>query len=167
VRASALDWTIVRPAIVLGAGSPIAKSLASLARLPVTPIFGDGKVRIQPVHADDVASALWAWHVDRATIGQVIELGGPEQLSFEEFFRRLRLAVGKRRGPIVHLPLAITIWSLAQIEKVLPPILPMTAGQLYSFRHDSLATPSPFTETRRATMCSVERMLADAAQETA
>jgi NADH dehydrogenase len=164
VRASGLDWTLVRPAIVLGQGSPTGRLLVSLARLPATPVLGSGRVRIQPVLSDDVASALLAWTFDPATVGQEIELGGPEALSFEELLRKLRRALGRSAGPIVHLPLRPVIWTLAQIEKLLPPLF-VSAGQLYSFRYDSVARPNRFADARRATMTGVDPMLALLARE--
>src|SRR5688572_13197486 len=55
VRASTLDWTILRPTIVLGAAGGIGPMLVSLARRRRTPLFGKGSVRVQPIGARDVA----------------------------------------------------------------------------------------------------------------
>src|SRR5688572_3274827 len=43
VRASSLRSTIVRPTMIFGEGSPIQASLEKLARLPLIPVFGDGR----------------------------------------------------------------------------------------------------------------------------
>src|SRR5690606_26234591 len=58
VRESGMSFQIVRPTIVLGHDGPSWQALAKLARLPVTPVFGSGQTRAQPIDADDLAQCL-------------------------------------------------------------------------------------------------------------
>ena len=60
VRASSLETTIIRPTMIFGAGSPVEAGLAKLARLPIVPIFGDGRTRVAPIHVEDVVATVVA-----------------------------------------------------------------------------------------------------------
>jgi len=50
---------IVRPAVMFAADDAFLTAILRLLRsLPAYPIFGDGRTRLQPVYADDVAAAI-------------------------------------------------------------------------------------------------------------
>src|SRR5262245_15054699 len=50
---------IVRPAVMFAADDAFLTTILRLLRsLPAYPIFGDGRTRLQPVYADDVAAAI-------------------------------------------------------------------------------------------------------------
>ena len=165
VRASGLDWSIVRPTIVLGKRSALWDSLRSLAGMPVIPIFGSGRVRVQPLLADDLANVLADWIFDETLTGGAYDVGGPETLGFEELLQRIRAATsgaaGGRAAPgkTVHLPLKALMGTLGALEGPLLPVLPMTAGQLYAFAYDSAAEPHALLERHRQGMRDVAGML--------
>jgi nucleoside-diphosphate-sugar epimerase len=142
VRDASIPSVIVRPTMILGPGSPIEESLARLARLPLAPIFGAGRVSVQPIDVEDVAQAL-ANLVDAADVSEeTIELGGPEAYELRELYARLRAARGARGRPrLLQLPLGLARWSLALVEKPLLPLLPLSAGQLATFANDGVAAP--------------------------
>jgi len=140
VKASGLRHAIVRPTIVLGKGAPILKSLSSLALLPAIVLPGTGQVRVQPIAVEDVARQLVAMVRAGHFVDTTRELGGPEVLTMEELLQRLREARTGRRGRVVHIPLPILQGPLRLAEWIgLRGILPVTAGQLTSFREDGVA----------------------------
>lgn len=140
-RASKLDVVIVRPTMILGPGSPIEASLVRLARMPATPVFGDGKRKIEPVDVEDVVAFLAGVARDADAAGATVELGGPEAYTMKELLVKLR---GKPGSPaFVHVPLGFTRSVLGVVEGPLLPVLPFTAGQLATFANDSIATPHP------------------------
>jgi nucleoside-diphosphate-sugar epimerase len=142
VRAAAIPAVIVRPTMILGPGSPIEVSLTRLARLPVSPLFGDGRRLVQPVDVDDVADALAALSGGSRLEPGVIELGGPETYNLRELYARLRAAHGARGAPrFVAAPLGVSRWMLAAVEAPLLRFLPLTAGQLATFANDGTAAP--------------------------
>jgi NADH dehydrogenase len=143
VRSSSLQTTIVRPTMILGAGSPIQQALEKLARLPVAPMFGDGKTMVNPVEVDDVAALLAALVHDADAAGAVIEVGGPAAYPMTELFARLR---GGGAPKFLHLPLKPLRELLAILEGPLLPLMPLTAGQLASFANDGVAEPSPLVD---------------------
>jgi NADH dehydrogenase len=151
VRGSKLAWTIVRPTMILGQGSPIQASLARLARLPVIPMFGSGKIRVQPVDVQEVVAALVRLTQEPASAATVLELGGAEVISMLDLLRKLRAGSGlASMARFIHLPLSLLRFTLAALEKPLLPLLPFTAGQLASFANDSVASNPARAEARPA-----------------
>ena len=136
LRSSTLNYTIVRPAIVIGQGSPILESLSKLARAPVIPIFGDGTTKIQPIYVNDLADCLL--HILKGNIFQneTFDLGGPEVITIEDFIKKIHQGYSKERPRTIHIPLGLLIPLLSHLEKYFYSFLPFTIGQLSSFRYD-------------------------------
>lgn len=159
VRASGLQYTIVRPAIILGSGSPVWKGVAPMLKLPMMPVFGDGRTPIQPIHVADVAEFLAEILRRRLFRGETLEFGGPEILTFEELFQRAREKRSGRRARALHIPLSPVIALLSLLEPLLFPVLPITVGQLSSFRYSGVMDPNPLWEERRTQLRPVREML--------
>lgn len=72
-----------------------------MRRLPVFTIPGDGRYRVQPVHALDLARIC----VEHADVDgdAIVDAAGPETMPFEDLVRAVRSAVGSRAA-IVHVP---------------------------------------------------------------
>jgi uncharacterized protein YbjT (DUF2867 family) len=127
VRESGLEFVILRPSFVFGDGGALATFLRLARRSPVTPIIGDGTPRIQPVWVDDVARAV-AESLERPeAAGRTLELGGPDIVTWDEFWARLKKAAGVRR-PTVHVPFSVMRVQAALLEKLPNP--PITRDQL-------------------------------------
>ena len=134
VRASGVPHVIFRPSFVFGLDGGILPTFAKLARLaPVTPIIGSGRQRIQPIWADDVA-AYFADGVARDDVtGGTFELGGPDIVSWDEFWRRLKAARGMRR-PSIHVPVSLMRLNALVTER-LPGNIPLTRDLLKMLEH--------------------------------
>ena len=89
VRESGLEYAIVRPTIVAGAGSGVLAGLEKLATLPVMPVFGDGRTRVQPIAVEDLADFLVMILERELFSGGTFEFGGPEVLTIEHLLSRL------------------------------------------------------------------------------
>jgi nucleoside-diphosphate-sugar epimerase len=139
VRASTLDWAILRPTIVLGPGSPVGASLRSLAGAPFLPLLGGGRAILQPVHVDDVAAAIGALLAEEHWEGRIVDLGGPAAPTFAEFLRAVRIEVRGTPGPAIPIPVRPLVAVLGTWERLGGPRLPVTAGQFYAFLHDGVA----------------------------
>ncbi len=153
VAESGVPATIVRPTIVAGPGAPVIAGFARLALAPVTPVFGDGERRVAPIHVDDLAEALLDLAAGEAQ-REPIELGGPEALSVNELFARIRAARGAGAPRFLHLPLAPIRALLAALEPLLRAVLPLTAGQLATFANDGVPAPSDFAAARASRLRS-------------
>ncbi len=159
VRASHLRYAIMRPAIILGAGSPVWRGVAPMLKLPVMPIFGDGQTPIQPIHVDDVAMFLRQILQQERFRGETLEFGGPEVLSFEELLQRAREKRSGKRAPVVHIPLAPLTAILSLLEPLLFSMLPITVGQLSSFRYSGVMDANALWEESKSRLKPVREML--------
>jgi uncharacterized protein YbjT (DUF2867 family) len=129
VKSAGLPYVVFRPSFVFGKDGGILPTFAKLARLaPVTPIVGSGTQRIQPIWADDVG-AYFAKAVDlQAAIDRTFELGGPEAVTWNEFWDRLKRTRGIRR-PSVHMPMGLMRLNALVAER-LPGDIPLTRDLL-------------------------------------
>lgn len=102
---SGLNYTILRPTMVYG--GPEDGNIARLLRLcrycPVTPVFGSGEAKQQPVHVDDLAWAVAEVLSSARAQHRKYNLGGGQVLSYNALVRLSYRALGKR-GVLVHLP---------------------------------------------------------------
>jgi NADH dehydrogenase len=139
VRAAFPETVILRPSAVFAEEAGLLTTLEMAVRnAPVVPLFGSGDVRLQPVHAGDVAEAAAAALLAPDAPGRVYELGGPEVLSYRQLLGRVMRATGRRR-PMLPMPLGI--WdamarAAARLEN--PPI---TRGVVALMARDNTAAP--------------------------
>jgi NADH dehydrogenase len=146
VKASGLDHVVFRPSFVFGPDGGALQQFKRIAkRAPVTPIVGTGRERIQPIWADDVA-AYFAAAIDRPdAVDRTFELGGPDVVTWNEFWERLKKALGSRR-PTVHIPMGL-MRVQASLFSVLPKP-PVTRDQLAMIEAgDYVVTDSEAVET--------------------
>jgi NADH dehydrogenase len=147
VERSGIDHVIFRPSFVFGREGGILPTFTKLARLtPVTPITGPGTQRIQPIWIDDVGQ-FFARSVDEpAATNRTFELGGPDAVSWNEFWRRLKETLGVRR-PSVHMPM----WFMranAVVTERLPGNIPLTRDLLKMLEAgDNTGDVAPAIET--------------------
>jgi uncharacterized protein YbjT (DUF2867 family) len=129
VRASGIPHVIFRPSFVFGEEAGILPTFVKLAKLaPVTPIIGRGKQRIQPIWVDDVAAYFGeGLRLDAAT-NRTFELGGPDAVTWNEFWARLKRLLRQRR-PAVHVPMALMRLNALVTER-LPGNIPLTRDLL-------------------------------------
>jgi NADH dehydrogenase len=95
--ASDIGWTIVRATAFLELWEEImSKSI----------VFGRGENPINFVSVNDVAAAVERAVLDIGSRGQIIEIGGPENLSLNQLAARLRETRGSSQK-VRHIPLPI------------------------------------------------------------
>jgi uncharacterized protein YbjT (DUF2867 family) len=125
VRDSGLEHVIFRPSFVFGKDGGALQVFLRLARFaPVTPIVGDGTSLLQPIWVEDVAE-FFARSLD--TGSGVVELGGPDAVTWNDFWERLKRTTGNRR-PSVHVPVGVMRVQAAVMERFPKP--PLTRDQL-------------------------------------
>jgi NADH dehydrogenase len=119
VEGSGIEHVIFRPSFVFGRDGGLLPMLVRFVRLfPVTPIAGPGEQRIQPIWVDDVAE-FFARAVDEpAAANRLFEVGGPDAVSWNELYARIKRTVGSRR-PSVHIPM-----PLMRVQAMLTDWLP-------------------------------------------
>jgi uncharacterized protein YbjT (DUF2867 family) len=129
VQQSGLEHVIFRPSFVFARDGGILPTFAKLARVaPVTPIIGRGLQRIQPIRIDDGA-AYFAAAVDKPeAANRTFEVGGPDAVTWNEFWERLKRARGSRR-PSIHVPVGFMRLNALVTER-LPGNVPLTRDLL-------------------------------------
>lgn len=129
---------ILRPSVVFGEGDDFFNKFAEMARfIPVLPLIGGGETKFQPVFVGDVADAAIKCLENRATQGQVYQLGGPEQANFKEIYERLFEYTGRKRL-LMTLPYPIAKMQAGLLN--LLPVPPLTPDQVESLKSDSVVT---------------------------
>jgi NADH dehydrogenase len=126
VRRSGLDGTVLRPSILFGEGDHVFTLLAAMLRAqPVMPVIGDGRMRLQPLSVHDVTRIVARCLEDPGTAGRAYELGGPDQVSYEDMLRAVMDATGVQR-PLWHVPPALMALLARGMEWTMrdPPITP-------------------------------------------
>ncbi len=121
VAASGLQWTAFRPSVIFGPEDEFANTFARLVPISplIYPLIGNGRATFQPVWVEDVATAVIKALDDDTTIGQELELGGPEVLTMEEIERRTLKAIGARRA-LVRFPIPVLRVIVKGMEAVFP-----------------------------------------------
>jgi uncharacterized protein YbjT (DUF2867 family) len=129
-KASGLEHVIFRPSFIFGRDGGILPTFKKLAKLaPVTGIIGSGEQRIQPIWVEDVG-AYYSQAIDKPeAANRTFELGGPDVVSWNEFWQRLRAQLGIRRRPTMHLPTGLMKIPAALTER-LPGNIPLTRDLL-------------------------------------
>jgi uncharacterized protein YbjT (DUF2867 family) len=162
LRASGLEHVIFRPSFVFSGEGGILPTFRKLAHAPVTPIIGEGTQKIQPIWIDDLA-AYFAAGVDKPeAANRVFELGGPDQVSWNEFWERLKKALGVRR-PSVHMPMAFMRLNALVTER-LPGNIPLTRDLLRMLEAgDNVVTTDDGVATFQLPLVPLEEQLRRAA----
>ena len=113
--------TVLRAAMIIGSGSASFEILRYLVeRLPmmVTPRWV--RTECQPIAARNVLFYLESCLQIPATIGQTLDVGGPEVLSYAEIMRVMARALGLRTRLVVPVPLLTPRLSSLWIHLVTP-----------------------------------------------
>jgi uncharacterized protein YbjT (DUF2867 family) len=122
VSGSGIDHVVLRPSFVFGADGGALPRFTRIARLfPLTPVIGPGTQRLQPIWIDDVVRAV-RLAADGEGANGPVELGGPDPVTWSDFWRRLKAALGTRR-PSIHVPFWLARGPAAMFERIPPALL--------------------------------------------
>ena len=138
VQAAFPGAAIIRPAVMFASDDGFLTTiLRLLRRLPAYPIFGDGRTRLQPVYADDVAAAITQILRQGKKPSPIYELAGPRVYSYEELLRTIARTAGLR-PVLIRTPFAL--WDvLAGVAEILPHP-PLTRNQVELMQIDTTAS---------------------------
>jgi len=139
VRASSLDWTILKPSLIWGERDGFFNIVAALVKLPApaVPVPGNGKSRFQPVWVGDVARAIvQVLDTPKGSIKASFELGGPRYWTYAEITREVARALGKRR---IIIPMPVPLITLvARISEAIRFPFPVATDQLRQLALDNI-----------------------------
>ncbi len=112
-------WTIVRATAFLELWIDVLGKTAARSGRPV--VFGRGENPINFVSVADVAGLVEQAVTDPATDGRILEIGGPDDLSFNQLAAAIQQAAGRTAAPR-HVPPAV-LWLMARSAGYLRPEL--------------------------------------------
>jgi uncharacterized protein YbjT (DUF2867 family) len=138
VRAAFADALFVRPAVMFGPDDAFLTTILKLLRqLPIYPMFGRGRTKLQPAYVEDVAEAI-ARIMRAETHSKIFEFGGPRVYSYEQFLRAVAHQAG--RAPLL-IPIPFGVWhALAWASEILPGP-PLTRNQVELMQIDTVSSP--------------------------
>lgn len=133
VRRSSLDWVVLRPSLLFGPGDGFFRLVRTTLKWwspGVVAIPGRGDTRFQPLAVDDLARAVVQAVTDDRHVHHVLELGGPEWVTYRQIVDRVMAATGMRR---IALPMPVALLSALTVvtDRVLP-IFPVSHDQIAS-----------------------------------
>jgi len=133
VREAFPEAVVVRPSVLVSPTGGMLETLDHITRLPVVPLFGDGRVRLQPVDVTDAALAVR--EALRRDVEGTFELGGAEVVRYRELLEAVLAAAGRWRPMLpVFMPLCN---ALAFVLSALPSP-PLTRDQLVLMSRDNV-----------------------------
>lgn len=141
VRNSGLDWTIYRPSVVYGRNDGLVFRFLKLLKMgPVLPL-AQPHAKFAPAYVGDVASAIERCLGERASIGRIYELYGPDVLELIDIVRAVRDTAGLRR---MVLPLPAALGKLQAFAAELIPGKPFSRDNFDSLKVDSVSDQDGF-----------------------
>ena len=121
VRASGLNYTILKVGVVYGLGDQMLDHLShALQTFPVFALVGMKDRTIRPVAVDDLVSILLASLSDRRLVNKTVAVTGPEELTLGAAAKRVGAVLGKKR-PMIPMPLAfhyVLAWIAERTMKI-------------------------------------------------
>ncbi|MEI7616496.1 MAG: NmrA family NAD(P)-binding protein [Actinomycetota bacterium] len=113
IKTSGLNYTILRPTMIYGGkeDNNFYKMLNFIKKKGFFVIFGSGKNLIQPVHADDVAEAIFKVFDNPAALRKTYVICGRDALQYNEMLQTVRKALG-RNFRIIRLPIGASKFAV-------------------------------------------------------
>jgi uncharacterized protein YbjT (DUF2867 family) len=127
---------VVRPAVMCGPGDAFLTKIIQLLRLlPVFPLFGDGRTRLEPVFVGDVAEAV-ALLAERSAPLPTYEFGGAQVYTYRELVEAIARTLSLRRY-LVSVP--FPVWKAMAIAAQSLPGRGLTLNQVELMEQDNVA----------------------------
>lgn len=130
IRAVFPNVTILRPSVIFGKEDNFFNKFASM---PVLPLIGGGKTKLQPVYVGDVASAI-THAIEKDCKGNTYELGGPEKLTLKEIYKYINKETSTYR---LLIPIPFWIMRIIALFAGMLPTPPITLDQITSLETDN------------------------------
>jgi uncharacterized protein YbjT (DUF2867 family) len=141
VRASGLDYTIIKAGVIYGAGDHMLDHLShAFYTFPVFGFVGFRPQPIRPTAVEDMVSIIHAALVEGRLPRATVPVTGPEEMNLEQAVRRVAGVVG-RRPRFLRLPIwfhYLLGWMCERVMKV-----PMVALAQVRILSETLAEPLP------------------------
>ena len=135
VRKNFPTSVILKPSIVYSVDDNFTTNFMNLLnKLPVMPLYYEGKTKFTPIHVSDIANIIFEVVQNKIT-SETIECVGPEVLSFKEILLKILNSIHKKRL-LFSLPLPFAKLNAKLFELMPKPLL--TIDQLNLLKYDNI-----------------------------
>jgi uncharacterized protein YbjT (DUF2867 family) len=141
LRSLPLEWFVLRPSLVYGEGGASMAMFQRMANLPIIPLVGDGKQRIQPVHVSDVVATVL--HCLHAPAQRTLDVVGAYPLTFVEWLQLMRRKNGKAAALTLPIPLPLIMANAYLMRFIVPMLHP---DNLRMLQRGNVADVQPLTD---------------------
>jgi len=129
--------TVLRPSIVYSVDDNFTTNFMTLLnRLPVFPLYYEGKTKFMPIHCSDLTDVIYRVISEKIS-SNIIECVGPEILTFKEIIYKLLQSINKKRL-LLPMPLPLARLSAKFFQLFPKPLL--TEDQLKLLNYDNVAS---------------------------
>jgi NADH dehydrogenase len=137
--------TILRFTLVIGEDGGIVKDFERALVGPVALIPGSGQARMQPILREDAARCIVEAVSKPELLGKIIELGGPEVVTYETIFDWFMQARGIRKPKLkvpilLMLPASIAMETLSTSPAITPDEVRMSQADNLAAGIDSVSS---------------------------
>lgn len=123
VKSSGLDYIILKLNMVYGVGdNNLSKTLKLIRKLPIIPMIGDGKGKLQPVHVDDVIHAIVKCLENKKLKNRTYNIAGPRAITFNEYIDIILDTLNANKIKM-HIPVPLVKFLLSFTGKILDNII--------------------------------------------
>ena len=127
--------TILRPSVVYSVDDNFTTNFMTLlSRLPVMPIYYNGRTKFSPIHVIDLVEILFQL-IKGKKQKLVLECLGPEVITFKEILNKLLNSINKKRL-LIPLPIQMAKFIAFFFEKFPKPLI--TRDQLRILKYDNV-----------------------------
>lgn len=142
LKKSGLKYTIIRPSFIYGPHDKSINTFVDMVRsLPLVPVLGDGKYKLQPVSLQNISEAIVNALAPQKYVNKIYEAGGPEQMEFNTVLDHIGEVLGKSVLKI-HQPLFLIRPVIEVMERF--SFFPITSDQLTMLLEDNICDEKPF-----------------------
>jgi len=140
-----VNGTILRFTLIIGEDGGIVKDFERALLGPVALIPGSGQARMQPILREDAARCIVEAVSKPELLGKIIELGGPEVVTYETIFDWFLQARGIRKPKfkvpiLLMLPASIAMETLSTNPAITPDEVRMSQADNLAAGIDSVSS---------------------------
>lgn len=155
-----LDWTILRPVLVIGDGSYGGTSMIrALAVNPMfTPVIGDGSIPLGIIHKNELASGIVNLLEKNSGVKTTLEPSCSEEMPMSDVVRGYRSWFGLPKRPILKIPM----WLAGVLGKLgdLFQLDPINSTAVAQFRGKMTGDSAKFEEIAGVKVSNLPEVLA-------
>lgn len=142
VRSSGIPYVIIKPSLVYGPGEKglFSKVFRLAAKLPIIPVFGNGKTPLYPIHVHDLCVLLEHVIRDETLSGETFDAGGSDRVTYNTLYETIAQYL-PRKPKLLHVPKTIGL-LMARAFSILPNP-PFYKDNVLGSTQDTRCNPKP------------------------